>query len=80
MDLIPYIGQGNTGKIAPTAGAAHDDIGIDADLFHLFLGFETDNGLMEHNMIKNAAQGILGMGMSDGVFNGFADGNAQAPR
>ena len=58
-DLVPHKGQGHAGEIASAAGAADDDIRIFPDFLELFLGFQSDDGLVQQDMVQNTAQGIF---------------------
>ena len=56
-------GRARPAKLLPPAGAADDDIRIIPDFLELFLGFQSDDGLMEQDMVQHAAQGIFASGV-----------------
>ena len=60
VDLVPDKGKAQPGKIAAAAGAADDDIRVITGNGHLFLAFQADDGLVQHDMIQNTAQGVFG--------------------
>ncbi len=61
VDLVLDKGKGQPGKIAAATGASNDHVRIFADFCHLFLGFQTDNRLMQHDMIEDAPQRVAGL-------------------
>jgi hypothetical protein len=54
--------------------------GIVADHGELLFGLQADDGLVQHDMVEHAAQGVAGLAgsVADGRLDGFADGDAQA--
>ncbi len=79
-DLVPDKGQGQTGKITSSPGATNDNVRVIADFLELFLGFQSDDGLMEQDVVQNTAQGIFAAGVGDGVLHGFTDGDTETSR
>ena len=41
----------DTGEVGTTTETTDNDIGVLASHFHLFLSFQSDNGLMQHNVV-----------------------------
>ena len=52
VELVQHKGEGQTGKVASTPGAADDHIGIFPHFFELFLGLQADDRLVEQYMIQ----------------------------
>jgi len=55
-----------------------EKIGFFPRQFQLLLCFQADHGLMEEHMVKHAAQGIVRVGISGGIFHRFRDGDPEA--
>ena len=64
-------------EVGTSAEAGYDNIGIIAREFHLFLGFQTYDGLMKHDMVKHAAEGIFGVRVLHCLFDGFGYRHAE---
>ena len=60
VEFVRHKRKRQAGKITATAGTSNDDIRVFADFFHLFFGFESNNGLMHQYMVENTAQRITG--------------------
>ncbi len=76
-------GKDETGEVRSAAGAADDDVGlVDADHRELLLGLEPDDGLMEHDVVEDAAERVASgaRGIGDRRFDGLRDGDAKAAR
>ena len=59
VDLVPDKGEAVPREITAPSGAADDDIRIITGNGELFLALQAVDGLMEHDMIQDTAQGIL---------------------
>ena len=68
----------DAGKVAATAGAADDDIGVIIGHFQLLHGFLADYRLVQQHVVEHAAQGIAAVVALYRPFHRLADGDAQA--
>ena len=80
VDLVPDKGEGTSGEVAPSTAAPDDHIRVVACNRHLLLALQAVDGLMEHDVVQHAAQGILAVLARDSGFDGLTDGNAEASR
>ena len=74
---LTHEGGYKSAQVGTAAGTADDDIGYYAVFIHGNLGLKADNGLVEQNLVENAAQNIAVAGSGGGCFNGFGNGAAQ---
>ena len=79
LDLASQVGHGQAGEVGAAAGAAQDDVGLVAGHRHLLDGLLADDGLVEEDVIQYAAQGVFGIGILGGHFDGFGDGDSKRP-
>ena len=75
--LLAHEGADETAKVGATAGAADDDVGFDVDLVERRLGLETDNGLMQEDLVQNGTEDITVAFLFDFRLDGFRDGAAE---
>ena len=80
FELVADEGEGQSGEVASPAHAADDHVGEIAGEFHLFFRLQADDRLVEHDVIKHAAERVFCILSSDGRLDGLADGHAQAAR
>ena len=80
--LVSDKGESDTGEVRTTAVTTDHRVGVIAGNLELLFGFKTDDGLMQHDMIKHAAERIASLAgcIRDGCFNGFTDGDTEAAR
>ena len=66
-------GESESAEVTTTTKTSDDRIGIFAGFLHLFLGFKTNNGLMERDMVEHRSQGIFAVGSSGSQFDSLGD-------
>ena len=74
---MTHEGEGDTAKVGASSEAGDDRIGIFAGHLHLFLGLQTDDGLMQCHVVEHTSQRVLAVGRGGGEFYGLGDGCAQ---
>ena len=57
-DLLPHHREGESGEVGSSAHAGDHVVGDDLGLVHLLDGLQSDDGLVEHDMVENASEGI----------------------
>ena len=76
-EFLAHERSDQTAEVGAAAGAADDDVGLDAVLIERGLGLETDDGLVQEHLIQHAAQHIAVAGILDGDFDSLADRAAE---
>ncbi len=80
-DLVRREGEGRSREVAPAPAAAdHDVRTLLARDRELLFGLEPDHGLVEHDVVEDAPEGVLRVVVGSGVLDGLADGDPQASR
>ena len=74
---LAHEGRDQAAQIGAAAGAADDDIGLDAVLLQRGLGLKADDGLVQQHLIQHAAQHVAVALAGGGGLHGLADGAAQ---
>ena len=74
---LAHEGGDQTAQIGAAAGAADDDIRLDAVFIQSRLCLQTDDGLVQQHLIQHTAQHIAGVGRGSGALHGLTDGAAQ---
>ena len=54
-ELLAHKGRNQAAEVRAAAGAADDDVGLDAVFIKRSLGLQTDDRLVEQHLIENAA-------------------------
>ena len=65
-------------EVGAAAGAADDRVEFDAVFVECGFGFETDDGLMQEDLVEHRAEDVSVSGVGDGVFDGFGNGASEA--
>lgn len=68
---------GYSAEIRTSSEAGNDHVRLLSGELHLFFGLETDDGLMQADMIEHGTEGIFAIRGSSGQFDGLGDGTAQ---
>ena len=76
LDVVAHERIGNAGEVRAAAEAGDHDVGILAGQFHLLLGLETDDALVQADVVQHGAEGVLAVGGGDCKFDGLRDGAA----
>ena len=79
-ELFAHERRDQAAQIGAAAGAADDDVGLDAVLVQRCLGLQTDHRLMQQHLVEHAAQHVAIARRGGGLFHGLGDGAAQAAR
>ena len=77
-DLVAEEGKRQAGIVAPAADAPDDHVGAVAGDLHLLLRLQAGDRLVEHHVVQDAAQRVLGVVARDRRLDGLADRNPQA--
>jgi hypothetical protein len=73
----PTNGEGDAREIR---SAAHHVVGVSSRQFHLFDGFLPDDRLVQHDVIEDRTERVVGVITLSGHFDRLADGDAEAAR
>ena len=74
---LAHKGGDQAAQVGAAAGAADDDVGLDAVLLQRGLGLKADDGLVQQHLIQHAAQHIAIALAGGGGLHSLADGAAQ---
>ena len=75
--VVTHEGERNAAEVGTATEAADDNVGVFACHLHLLLSLETDNGLMESDVVEHGSEGVFAVGRSGCQLNGLADGGAE---
>ena len=76
-ELLPHHREGESGEVGSPSDAGDHVIGDDLGLLHLLEGLQTDDGLVEHDMVQNASEGVAGVLVVGGELACLGYGDAQ---
>lgn len=74
---LAHEGGDQAAQIGAAAGAADNDVRLDAVFIQRRLRLQTDDGLVQQHLIQHTAQHIAGVGRGSGALHGLTDGAAQ---
>ena len=75
--LLPHKRRNQTAEVRAAAGAADDDVGLDAVFIERGLRLQTDDRLVKQNLIENAAEDVAVAGRCRCSLDRLADGAAE---
>ena len=61
LNLVLHKGQEHAAEVGAAADAADDDIRVESGHLHLLHGFQSDDGLVQQDMVQHAAQRVVGV-------------------
>ena len=79
VNLFVHEREGNSGEITSAAAAANYHIGVFyANFGQLLLGLQSDDGLVQHNVVQYRSQRVAGFSawVAHCFFNSFGDGDS----
>ena len=76
-ELLAHERSDEAAEVGTAAGAADDHVGLDAVLVERCFGLETDDGLVQQDLIEDGSQNIAITGVGDRDFHGFGDRTAE---
>ena len=75
--FLAHEGGDETAEVGTAAGTADDDVGGHVDLFKSRLGFETDDGLMQEDLVQDRTEDVAVTFLRDFRFDRFGNGAAE---
>lgn len=76
-ELLSHKGSDEATEVGAASCAPDDDIGLDAEFLEGGLGFETDNGLMEEDVIEDASEDVAEVFVLLSGLDGLGDGASE---
>ena len=79
--LLAEEGEGQAAEVRSATGASHDDVGCGlAGLGQLEEGLLADDGLVQQDVVEDAAQCVADFGVLGRDLDGLGDGDAERAR
>ena len=76
-ELLTHEGGNQTAKVGAAAGTTDNNVGLDTVLVHGDLGFQTDDGLVEHDLVQHAAKNVAVVTQRACGLHGLRDSTAE---
>ena len=77
LQVMTHEGEGDTAEVGTATEAADHDVGVFACHLHLLLGLQTDDGLMQTDVIQHGTEGVFTVRRGGGELYGLRDGSAE---
>ena len=77
FQVVTHKGEGDAAKVGSATEAANHHIRIFASHCHLLLSLETDDGLMQTDVVEHRAKGIFTVRCCGGQLNSLGDGSTE---
>ena len=78
FELVRHKGKAEAREIAAAAHAADEHIRLFPGQGQLLFGLQADDGLVQHHVVEDAPQGVVGVRVGGRVLHRLGDGHAQA--
>ncbi len=77
---MSHKGESESAEVTAATEAGNDGVGLFTGHLHLFLGLQTDDGLMQRDMVHHGAERIFAARRGSSQFDGLGDSRAERAR